>query len=701
MPELPVDAHSIPRRTFTVARRGFEQHEVRAYLQQIAELVARLQRHEIELEERVGRAETRAELAEKLDEHRLVEIVGEETARVLETARSAAQEIRTKAEESAARVLSAGHEEINALRAQVESEMAALRETTERDAAQLRADAEKIMEVRSGEAELEAQRILAGVNAEADRAREQAKLDVERILSEGQAKVEAARDDARRLVAEAEVMRERVLRDLARRRRTARKQVERLNAGRERLLSAFELVRGAADSAVDELTSSLPDARIAADAAARAIDAEVEETLEQLEAELAALNVTVDLTTVPTIDVRDDSTGGGDDSGEHDVLAQAEPPRPVVRIDDLAPDPVAADPVEAQVEASPAPVGADEAAGAVPAAPAPRSRARDQGGERRSSSLRLFRRRSEAIASGDGGDAELVEVEPPDEVEEVRVIGTAATITEEKPAADGADRADGSDGAANRVDDAFARLRAEHAAPAATAEAAPEADASTPEAEQPITPEAEALAERDAVLEPIERDLGKRLKRALADEQNEVLDRIRRDKPKSVNDLVPAVEAHARVYADAASTGLSDAANAGASAVGSATADGITVLADELGRALAEPLRARIERSLDEADGDADDLSERLRALYREWKGQRITDAVRHYTVAAYARGVFDAAPEGCSLRWIVDTGGEPCPDADDNNLAGPVLKGSPFPTGDIVPPAHPGCRCLALPEQH
>ena len=50
------------------------------------------------------------------------------------------------------------------------------------------------------------------------------------------------------------------------------------------------------------------------------------------------------------------------------------------------------------------------------------------------------------------------------------------------------------------------------------------------------------------------------------------------------------------------------------------------------------------------------------------------------------------------SARWVVDDGGAPCPDCDDNALAGPVPHGSEFPTGDLHPPAHPGCRCLAAP---
>ena len=111
-----------------------------------------------------------------------------------------------------------------------------------------------------------------------------------------------------------------------------------------------------------------------------------------------------------------------------------------------------------------------------------------------------------------------------------------------------------------------------------------------------------------------------------------------------------------------------------------------------------EPLRERVSRSLDETEGDLDELTERLRALYREWKGQRVTDTVSHYVAAAYARGVFDAVPTSALVRWVVDRSAPVCPDADDNALAGPLPKGEAFPTGHSCPPAHPGCRCIIVP---
>ena len=87
---------------------------------------------------------------------------------------------------------------------------------------------------------------------------------------------------------------------------------------------------------------------------------------------------------------------------------------------------------------------------------------------------------------------------------------------------------------------------------------------------------------------------------------------------------------------------LADAAAAGATWCGR-QAGSVADLADELARSLTAPLRDRIDRSFSAADGNLDDVADRVRALYREWKGQRLTDTSRHYAAAAYARGVFDA----------------------------------------------------------
>ncbi|MGH9112451.1 MAG: hypothetical protein ACRDZN_09190, partial [Acidimicrobiales bacterium] len=239
---------------------------------------------------------------------------------------------------------------------------------------------------------------------------------------------------------------------------------------------------------------------------------------------------------------------------------------------------------------------------------------------------------------------------------------------------------------------------AAHRSDEAVAEADDDLDSEADSRTHAADPDAEVLAARDVALEPVERDLGRRLKRVLADEQNEVFDLLRRDHPASIDDVVPDPGEHAQRYASAALADLETAATHGAASVDGEVAASCAALADELGQSLSEPMRERITRSFDECDGDLEEVTERLRSLYREWKGQRIGEAVRHYAAAAYAWGVYEAAPAGARLRWLVDRTGKSCPDADDNALAGDVSKGEAFPTGVQCSPAHPGCRCLVVP---
>ena len=93
------------------------------------------------------------------------------------------------------------------------------------------------------------------------------------------------------MVAEAQAVRERVLRDLATRRKKARQQIEQLNAGRERLLQAYDVVRNTVEEATTELSASVGDARLAAAAAARRVEAEPEATVEQLDEELTTARI--------------------------------------------------------------------------------------------------------------------------------------------------------------------------------------------------------------------------------------------------------------------------------------------------------------------------------------------------------------------------------------------------------------------------
>jgi hypothetical protein len=243
--------------------------------------------------------------------------------------------------------------------------------------------------------------------------------------------------------------------------------------------------------------------------------------------------------------------------------------------------------------------------------------------------------------------------------------------------------------------------------PAPVAPVAPAADAADDETtpdEAPVGPDAELIARRDAALVDIERALGRRIKRELSDEQNELLDSVRRQKGvPSVAEVLPALAVHIARYRDGALASLATAATAGADLLdgpkaGAATKTKAADLATELATELVEPLRDRIERCFVEAADDDEELAERLRACYREWKGQRVDELASRYAVAASNRGLLDRLPKGTLVHWVVDDGSTPSPDCDDNALAGDQPKGEPFPTGHIAPPISATCRCMVVP---
>ncbi len=210
---------------------------------------------------------------------------------------------------------------------------------------------------------------------------------------------------------------------------------------------------------------------------------------------------------------------------------------------------------------------------------------------------------------------------------------------------------------------------------------------------------------RDASLVPLIVAGARKLKRVLADEQNEVLDALRSKEPvRTLDALVPAAAEQSERYVDAIAPELMLAAEAGSLSVGAALAldlgpTGTLAPAREaLASGLVGPLRERLERCVEEGDGDNDAVTKRARAVYREWKTQRIDEQLDDLFRLAYGRGQCDALEPGTTVNWIVDPDGPACPDAEDNALAGVVELGHPFPTGHTCAPAHAGCRCLIAP---
>jgi hypothetical protein len=217
------------------------------------------------------------------------------------------------------------------------------------------------------------------------------------------------------------------------------------------------------------------------------------------------------------------------------------------------------------------------------------------------------------------------------------------------------------------------------------------------------------FSRRDEALVPLIVTGARKLKRVLADEQNGVLDTLRRREPvRDLGAVVPAFDEHVALYIDALADELVTAAAAGACELGAtdtpslrrtlAKAGALDAARALIGSDLVGALRDRLERAIVEGGGDNDDVTRRMRSVYRAWKTQHIDDHLDDVFRYAYGGGVAVSVPPGSPMRWVIDPSEPACADCEDNSLAGPMAAGEAYPTGHTMAPAHPGCRCLTLP---
>jgi DivIVA domain-containing protein len=131
-PGSGMNPDDIARTTFTTGRKGYDPIEVKTFLVSVSnELrLARSQVLELEQELRVARQE--ADRNREVDPSRLTALLGEETARVLDAARAAADDMRAKAEEGTARLLREATDDATRMRQEASEVLA--RKTREAEA---------------------------------------------------------------------------------------------------------------------------------------------------------------------------------------------------------------------------------------------------------------------------------------------------------------------------------------------------------------------------------------------------------------------------------------------------------------------------------------------------------------------------------------------------------------------------------------
>jgi hypothetical protein len=210
----------------------------------------------------------------------------------------------------------------------------------------------------------------------------------------------------------------------------------------------------------------------------------------------------------------------------------------------------------------------------------------------------------------------------------------------------------------------------------------------------PPGPDDPLIAQRDELLGPVTARLSRAVKRALGDDQNRLLDRIRSTPTLSGDELLGPEEEHRAVFEHAVRALLGEAHAAGAAfggAPGAGASDDRAV--EESTTGLAHVVVTMLRRQIED---DGADLGDQVSAAYREWRGERVQRVSGDYATQAFSAGVVAAGADQ-KLRWVV-TSATGCSDCEDNALAGAVSASEMFPTGHAHPPAHSGCRCLVAP---
>ncbi len=651
---------AIMHRSFRTVRKGFDPNEVRAFLEVVGRELRGLIDKERELLSALTDAERRA-ANPVLDDATLTAALGQEAARVLSAAHDAAKEVLTRAEEDASR-----------LRSETEAETAQIRHEALGLLAEKREEAEMMVAELRSSAEQEAHDIL-------ETAREEAAL----------LRAEAQRD-AEALIAEAKESRVSILSDLSKRRQAIQLQIEQLRAARDSLIHSLDKSRQAFEESAMLLNTADETARQEANKVIReAKEAEEEGGKEE---------------SSPFI-------GANMEEGEPSMK---DSPDPKIAATTPLPPPTG----EPSMKDSPDPkrhledVFARLRSSVMSQAAKPRTTSKEsvpEGSatvERLSASVIQFERHSaheaESTSSASNRDENPSSTDLASELagtttKENGSVGTVGDVRHYESTVDDTSPAHEE----TEIDPTVATTTAVDEDRLELASQKDDGSGEDGSGE-------EALLRRNEALDVLVTGLVRKLKRILQDIQNELLDNLRvwaGQSSSSSTDLLVIGEQYLEQLHGAASAYLTEAANAGARFFGykdAATTVELSSLCDELARAVADPLKDKLDELIaDSGDQvtDESNLADQVSAIFRDWKGDRLDEIVTDHLITAFSMGSLSSVGQQAFVRWIVDDGASRCPDCDDNALAGALPIGESFPTGHAHPPAHAGCRCLLVLE--
>ena len=830
----------IARAVFPTAFRGYDQDAVRRFLSRLAaalehqqeyaglgELEARTPAHErveeleAEIEDLQGEIkDLELELVQRsvdgagdssavdgdqtaFDEHRAIELLGQETARVLESARSAAADILKRAEQQA--VL---------LKAQAKSELTDAKQRAQKLVAEQREEIGDLVERMTALAEADAERI----TAEAEEHKAAVLAESSKVLSEAEAAAESQQDEAeqraRQIVADAETLRQQVISELMAERRQARDQMDTMAAARDRLAMSLAVARSELDDVADVLadvstvgsgkdriggghassriefddhrsqdpgqavtvvdagrgpdgdTSEAADADADVDVDADAdvgagIDADVDVDADvgaginaDVDAERGSIGApeltavdgenpdVVDLASVAAaVPVVDRPAGDGEaaddgppspaaviDNGlvgvegpvvEDDLAIDEDPGvEDLVGEDDLAIDEDLVG--EGDLAIAEDPAVAEDLVGEDDLAIEDDVVQEDLVGE-----ILL----DDVIDLDQSLDLDALSVEPGEELNELRpdestlsslVEGfTTIELHDELVGQIARSKGRPSAGAATTADGTVERgSPASPTQPTPPTEPSPPGEVITTVASRTASSQRDRtrgdlvvdarftgrlpreFAARDLALSRSGPNFRRQLRRALNDDQSDVLDRLRAGRGSIEIEELPPFGDQIERYLAPLRRGLSEIAQAGARAGGrrELSAAALENLVRQLARYIVDRVRIPTIQVLEEApDQDRERILEPIRSLYREFRNIGLADLTEDALYEAFAIGLFDSIDASAPIQWVVDPRSDPDPVCEINRGRRDLVKGEVFPSGHARPLSLPGCRCLVM----
>ncbi|MFV0258188.1 MAG: hypothetical protein ACK5PP_07040 [Acidimicrobiales bacterium] len=737
------DPDEIARAGFPTSPHGYEQDAVRRYLVKLAAAIGQAQnRGDLEpigpegsahirvaeldheaavLRARVADLEDQLEgglaggFGRELDEAELIELLGQETARIVASARSAAADITSRAERDAAEELSSARSESSAM---LDDADAALRRA--------RMEADDIVH----QADLSARALEARMKAEADAARAVAEEEANRIRAEASlaadGEVSEARRRAAQIVADAEAERDDILSDLVRRRRVGQAQLEALADARLRFVDALTLARVDLDEMLTGVEAVPPSPA--------EIDLTTGDRRDGDESEVAALADHLDArrgepgVPAPSHHLNGHSNGKGNGAGADGAGAAGNGANGNGAAANGSGSATGANGRTVQGStgqgstghgslASGSTVQGSTANGStVPGsrdhgrpAPGGNGQGSAHGGAVRPAghggvplddqglvtgpTERPGRRPVDPVGSGPAGwrPDPSAPTSRPAPRHDVAVGDTLVSEAQPAPACHvGHDVLD-----LGAVDQPLMGIDSGSLQRKAT-----RGDLPRDQTYRGLLPE--PFQVRDIALTRATPGFKRRLKRAVNDDQSDVLDRIRAGRGKIKVDELPPLADQLRGYVEALRPVLSDLVTSGVEATGriDVPSQAVENLCLQLGKHMVDCLRIPTAEVIDaDVDNDREAILDPVRAIYRDFRNGLLPDLIEDALHEAFAVGFHHGIDAGTLVIWATDPRLDSDPICEQNSASPPLLKGETFPSGHARPLSMPGCRCLVVPR--